>query len=174
MMPDRDAVPVPGVPSRLLAQAAHVESLPSLSPILERAVRLTEADEASAAEIADLIGSDPSLAAQVLRLVNSAAYGLQHRVASIRQAVVLLGFDVIKGLLLGAAVFDIMQETMARLWAHSMGCALVASTISRRAMYAAPEEVYAAGPCTTSGRSSGAPTARVPCAACSPGSRNMT
>ena len=144
-MPSDTEIRVPGASSRLLAQAAHVESLPSLSSVLDRAVRLTEADEASAAEIADLISSDPSLSAQVLRLANSAAHGLQHRVSSIRQAVVLLGFDVLKGLLIGAAVFDTMQGTMAQLWAHSVSCALVASTISRRAMFAAPEEVYTAG-----------------------------
>jgi putative nucleotidyltransferase with HDIG domain len=122
-----------------------VESLPSLSAILDDAVRLTESDATSAADIAHLIRRDPALSAQVLRMANSAAYGLQHHVPTIRQAVVLLGFDVLKGLLIGAAVFDTMQGTMGQLWEHSLGCALVASTISRRAMYAAPEEVYAAG-----------------------------
>jgi HD-like signal output (HDOD) protein len=144
MMPDeRDTCGSPG--SQLLAQAANVVALPSLSPVLERAMLLTQADEASAIEIADIIGSDPSLAAQVLRLANSASFGLHHRVSSIRQAIVLLGFDVLKSLLLGAALFETMQDTMRRLWAHSLSCALVAGAISQRAMYAAPEEVYAAG-----------------------------
>jgi putative nucleotidyltransferase with HDIG domain len=132
-------------PSALLAQADCVEALPTLSYVVDQAIRLTDDDDAGAAQIADLICSDPSISVQVLRLANSAAFGLLHRVTSIQQAVSLLGFNVLKGILIGAAVFDKMQGTMSDVWAHSLGCATVAAMIGRKAMYHAPEELYTAG-----------------------------
>lgn len=57
-------------------------------------------------------------------MVNSPIYGFPGRISSVNQAVILLGLTVVKGLLLGVSVFELMQKTMIGLWEHSLGTAI--------------------------------------------------
>jgi putative nucleotidyltransferase with HDIG domain len=57
----------------------------------------------------------------------------------------LLGLNVVKGLLMGISVFEIMQKVMAGLWDHSLGCAVVARAIAEKKGVKDPEEVSVAG-----------------------------
>jgi putative nucleotidyltransferase with HDIG domain len=74
-------------------------------------------------------------------MVNSASYGFPGRIASVSHATMLLGLNVIKGLLLGVSVFELMEKTMMGLWEHSMGCTVAARTIARKKGLKEPEEV---------------------------------
>jgi putative nucleotidyltransferase with HDIG domain len=78
-------------------------------------------------------------------MVNSPIYGFPGRISSVNQAVILLGLNVVKGLLLGVSVFDLMQKSMLGLWEHSIGCAVVARIIANKKQFKEPEEVSAGG-----------------------------
>jgi putative nucleotidyltransferase with HDIG domain len=57
----------------------------------------------------------------------------------------LLGLNVVKGLLLGVSVFELMQKAMTGLYEHSMGCAAAARIIAQKKGLREPEEAYVAG-----------------------------
>jgi putative nucleotidyltransferase with HDIG domain len=78
-------------------------------------------------------------------MVNSAIYGFPGRIASVSHATMLLGLNVIKGLLLGVSVFELMQKAMNGLYEHSLGCAIVSRVIAQKKGLKEPEEVSVAG-----------------------------
>ena len=122
-----------------------LKTLPTLPGVVQKiAVRISEQD-VSASEIGAIIETDQVLAARILKIVNSSFYGFPGQISSVSQAIVILGFNTVKGLVLSASVFDMMVEGMAGLWDHSLGCALAAGCLARRLEQPEPEEITTAG-----------------------------
>ncbi|MEK7317213.1 MAG: response regulator, partial [Candidatus Eisenbacteria bacterium] len=82
-----------------------LERLPSLPSVYWDLTRALSNANSSTDEIAAVVEQDPAMSAKVLQLVNSAYFGLSHRIASIGQAVAYLGVELLKALLLTAHVF---------------------------------------------------------------------
>jgi HD-like signal output (HDOD) protein len=125
----------------------------TLPPLPELALKLIETlsnDLTTAKEVADLIGADPGLAAEVLKVVNSAYYGLALEIRDIKTAVAYLGLAQINRIVMVSSVMQALApgEAKARrsFWYHSYYTALVAKRIAYR-FDKAPEseELYAAG-----------------------------
>ncbi|HAR95670.1 MAG TPA: histidine kinase [Deltaproteobacteria bacterium] len=131
--------------TKLRARIENINSLPTIPAVLERLLGVIDNPRISLSEISDFIANDPALTTRVLRMVNSPVYGFPGRISSVSQAVVLLGVNVVKGLLLGVSVFDLMQKSMVGLWEHSLGCAVVARLIAKEKGVKEPEEVSVAG-----------------------------
>ncbi len=126
----------------------RVESVHTLATIPSVATRLMElvSDPAvSLPEISRFVSGDPVLTTKVLRMVNSPVYGFPGRISSVNQAVLLLGLNVVKGLLFGVTVFDLMQKTMIGLWEHSLGCAIVSRLVAKKKGLKEPEEASVHG-----------------------------
>lgn len=123
----------------------RINTLPTIPSVLKKLLGIIENPRISLSEISDFISNDPALATKVLKMVNSPIYGFPGRIASVNQAVILLGLNVVKGLLLGVSVFDLMQKSMIGLWEHSIGCAVVARIIAKKKQFKEPEEVSAGG-----------------------------
>jgi putative nucleotidyltransferase with HDIG domain len=119
----------------------NIVALPTVPGSLKKISRILEKPIVSMEEIAHFISADPALTARVLKMVNSAVYGFPGRISSVSHAVMLWGLNVVKGLLLGISVFDIMQKLMGGLWDHSLGCAVVARAIAAEKGIKEPEEV---------------------------------
>jgi len=126
---------------RLLA----VKDLPTLPSVLDEVSKLVQDPASSTEQIAKVISKDQVLSAKVLKMVNSPIYGFPRRISTIQHALVLLGFNVIKGLIISTSVFDIMAKNMIGLWEHSLGCALACSSIAKIAGLKDPEEYSVAG-----------------------------
>ncbi|MBD3421297.1 MAG: HDOD domain-containing protein [Chitinivibrionales bacterium] len=114
-------------------------NLPTLPSIAGRLLRTINSADSSAQEVAGLICQDPSLSAKVLRLANSAFYGMPRTITSISNAVVILGLKVINTLVLSLTVFDMFPERCGgrlfnreAFWRHSLGCALIAKMLARK------------------------------------------
>jgi len=122
-----------------------VKDLPTLPHVLEEVTKLIENPDASSEAIAKLISTDQVLSAKVLKMVNSPIYGFPGRISSIQHALVLLGFNVIRGIIISTSVFDMMVQAMKGLWEHSLGCATACNLIARRAGFEDPEEYAVAG-----------------------------
>jgi hypothetical protein len=99
-----------------------VKDLPTLPTVLAKVSKLVEDPNSSTEQIARVISMDQVLSAKVLKMVNSPIYGFPGRIGTIQHALVLLGFNVIKGIIISTSVFDMMEESMKGLWDHSMGC----------------------------------------------------
>ncbi|OGQ94012.1 MAG: hypothetical protein A2521_05945 [Deltaproteobacteria bacterium RIFOXYD12_FULL_57_12] len=113
----------------------RVHDLPSL-PLVANQINIeTRSDKLTAKALAEIVSRDPSLAVKVLKLANSAYYGLVREVTTIDKAITLLGFNTIRTLALTLSVFDIfvkrknLEVDMEGLWHHSLGCAAATKTV---------------------------------------------
>ena len=86
-----------------------INNLPSLPAVTNRIVKLAESTRSHPSEIAELVSLDASLTARVLRLVNSAFYGLRRNVTTVNHAIVYLGLNTIKNLALTASIFGSLR-----------------------------------------------------------------
>jgi HD-like signal output (HDOD) protein len=76
----------------------------SAQPIAaEQVLRIVGNPMASASDVASVVETDPALSARDMRLANSPSYGIPRRVSSTRHAIVMLGFDTVRGLAVSAA-----------------------------------------------------------------------
>ncbi len=94
-------------------------------------------ESTDAKRVAEIIRNDQSITMKILKLVNSAYYGLSNRITSVNQAVTLLGFDKIKQILFTLSVFESLKNSQGifdreKFWAHSIGCAVVSKMIAQR------------------------------------------
>ena len=123
----------------------EIKNLPTLPGIVKKLSRMAEDPETTTEQMGRVIARDHILAVKLLKLVNSAFYGFPQRISSIDSAIILLGFNVIKGLIISASIFEFMEEQDVELWEHSLGCAVVASVTAKRLGVDEPEEVSTAG-----------------------------
>ena len=110
----------------------RITNLPTLPEIVLRILRIINDPETSAKEIARAVSQDPPLSAKILRLANSAFYGMPRSISSISNAVVLLGTKVIRTIVLSLTVFDMFPGdnrsslfNRTAFWRHSTSCAFL-------------------------------------------------
>lgn len=123
---------------QILVKLLHVQDLPTLPEVMTEILD-TIADEASSAgDLTALLEKDHAISARVLRLANSAFYGLRTRVDSIRRAVVVIGFDAVRHLALATTVFDALASRRQfalvpeDFWMHSLGAAKAAQLLTKQ------------------------------------------
>lgn len=129
----------------LKRKVEDLSSLPTLPAFVTVITGMVEDDSTSAQEIGDIIQRDQVLSAKILKLVNSPVYGFPRRISSVTHALVLLGFNVVKGLVLSTAVFDDLAKETSGLWKHSLGTALLSRRIGKELGVLDPEECMIAG-----------------------------
>jgi putative nucleotidyltransferase with HDIG domain len=137
----------PAIQDRVQAkrEVRRIKNLPTVPGIVAKIARMVENPETSAAEVGRLIAQDQVLSAKVLRMANSAFFGMSRKISSISQALVILGFEVVKGLVLTSSVFDMIQKSMAGLWEHSIGCAAASGAVATLLGRDDAEEILVAG-----------------------------
>jgi len=131
-------------PGRVRRQGDRLRDLPALPGIVERIVAVLEQPEGDLAEAAALVETDQVLTAQVLRLANSAFYGLSGRIGSVRHALTVLGTTVSRSLVYATAVLD-LRIGLSGFWEHAVGTAVMAGALARHLGLDKPEEVSGAG-----------------------------
>ena len=130
----------------------RVEDLPTLPRTVLRITELVNDPRASAKDLSIIITDDQVLTARLLKLVNSSFYGFPQRVSTVTGAIVLLGFDAIRNLLLTTSVLDLfparsaqVRRNQEQLWDHSLACAIGAKTIGNFLRHDKLEELFVAG-----------------------------
>jgi putative nucleotidyltransferase with HDIG domain len=135
----------------LTSIAARADELPTLPQIVVRLLTLLDNRETSAEDIHRVLERDPVLSGKVLRLVNSAFYGLPNKVTGVRQAVVILGFRTVRSLVISSSVFDLFRPgassgfSRISFWSHSVGVASVSRLLARQEPGLDPEAAFVAG-----------------------------
>ena len=117
---------------------AFVARLPSLSTTATKILAVCNNAQASPNDLNRLIALDPVIAGQVLRLINSAYYSLMHPVSSLTRAIIMLGVNTVKNLVLSLAILDRMQSvrpfrttTNASFWSHCVSVGVIAKCIAK-------------------------------------------
>jgi putative nucleotidyltransferase with HDIG domain len=131
--------------SEMRRQVEKITSLPTLPGSVTRITTMLDNPETTAVEVGKEIAKDQVLSAKVLKLVNSGFYGFSQPISTIPHAMVLLGFNVVKTLVLSTSVLDMMAQSMAGLWQHSLACARTCSIVARHLELEDPEEISVTG-----------------------------
>jgi HD-like signal output (HDOD) protein len=131
---------------------AKIDDLPTLPRTVLKITELVNDPKSSAKDLARIITDDQVLTARLLKLVNSSFYGFPQRISTVTAAIVLLGFDAIRNLLLTTSVFDLFTTRPAnrlrsqeQFWDHSLGCAVGAKIIGTHLRHDKIEELFVAG-----------------------------
>ena len=130
----------------------NVQELPALPDIAIKVMRMTDDPNVSAREIGTTISADMALTARVLRIANSAFYGIPRSVSTISEVIVILGMSALRNLALAASAYDTLKRDCTgyglnpgELWKHSLTCALAAQIIAQRTRAIRAEEGLVAG-----------------------------
>ncbi|MCB2181402.1 MAG: HDOD domain-containing protein [Desulfobulbaceae bacterium] len=123
----------------------EVKNLPTLPGIISKLTKMAEDPDTTTEQMGKVISKDHILAAKLLKLVNSAFYGFPQKISSLNSALILLGFNVVKSLIISSSIFELMESQDMELWEHSLGCAVVCSVLAKRLEVSDPEEVSTAG-----------------------------
>jgi len=126
------------------------KSLPTIPPVLTGIIALIDDDRTGAKKLVELIERDQALTARLLRLANSAFFGQARKVATIPQAVLLLGFSTVRNLALGVKVWDtlgtgVSRRELEQLWTHAVEVAAAARVLARQQRQTGPDEAFTTG-----------------------------
>jgi len=120
-----------------------------MPPVVQEVLRLTASKDAQARDLADAVSQDQGLASKLLRLANSAYYGLSRQVSSVPEAVNVVGFSKVRTAAIASAAYEVVpgsdRELRSRLWRHSVAVASVCNRLAVRSGHLDPEEAVAAG-----------------------------
>ena len=114
---------------------SQIESLPSLPSIYTEIVTEMQSDDPSIKKVGEIISKDLSMTAKILQMVNSAFFGLFQKIKSPEQAVMMLGSETIKALVLSVKIFsEFNQKSFSwfkidELFNHCLAVSLYAKTI---------------------------------------------
>jgi len=111
-------------------------TLPALPELLIRIQEMLDGDQIDIDDIADLARGEPALVGQILKMVNSAYYGLPREVADVNYAIGFLGLNEIHRIMFTFAVTDALvaenKKALKELWFHSFHTALCAEFVSKK------------------------------------------
>ncbi len=107
---------------------ACLANLPSMPVLLMEALEQIDNKQQDLPALADQISSDPSIAIRILRIVNSPFYGMSREIGSLREAIVLLGINRIRDMLISICFSKMLpvQHTdfdYDLFWRHSIAVA---------------------------------------------------
>jgi putative nucleotidyltransferase with HDIG domain len=132
--------------------AEQLGQLPTLPASYYHIVQLANRETSSAADFEEAMRPDPALTANVLRLANSALFGVPRSIASIRHAVAILGVRRVVQAALGAAMCKVVPDHLpgygmasGEYWRHSVAVAVYTSRIAQELHYDDPGTAFTAG-----------------------------
>lgn len=114
-----------------------VDTIPPFPKTAQRALEILRSDEVDFRELEEVVKSDPGIAANFLKLVNSALYSLPQKVDSLLKAFMFLGTDQIRFILLASVAGKYFSQDLTGygisskdIWMHSIACGLTAEEIA--------------------------------------------
>ena len=132
-----------------IGEISHIATLPEVTL---KIIQLVEDPDSTAQDLNQVISNDPALGARILKVVNSAFYGLPGQIGSINRAIVLLGLNAVKNIAIAASLAKLFRggricpEFDARdLWTHCVGVASATRLLSDKAGLRLPDEAFLAG-----------------------------
>ena len=133
---------------QLIDRIQQCPNLPSLPTIAMQVLELAKKSDVDIAEIARLICKDPALSSKILRTVNSSFYGRSQHVSTISHALVILGLQSVKTLVLGFSLVSNLSDTKSKgfkhiaYWRRSIFAATAARTMAAKVGLVQQEEAF--------------------------------
>ena len=132
-----------------ISEISHIATLPEITL---KIIELVEDPTSTAQDLHNIISNDPALCSRILKVVNSAFYGLPRQIGSINRAIVLLGLNAVKNIAIAASLTKLFRggELCARfsakdLWIHSIATAAGAKLVCDELKLNLSDEPFLAG-----------------------------
>ncbi len=135
----------------LIQSILKSDELPTLPTVASKLITLTSRDDATLADIGELVAQDISLSARILKVSNSAFYSFPQQIGSIQQAVSILGMNAVRSLVLSFSFLTIKagevknRFNFEKFWEKSLASAVTARLILENVKGADTEEVFVSG-----------------------------
>ena len=132
-----------------ISEISHIATLPEITL---KIIELVEDPNSTAHDLHNIISNDPALCSRILKVVNSAFYGLPRQIGSINRAIVLLGLNAVKNIAIAASLTKLFRggELCSRfsakdLWIHSIATASCSKLICDELSMGVSDEAFLAG-----------------------------
>ena len=132
-----------------IQEISHIATLPEVTM---KIIKLVEDPDSTAQDLNKVISNDPALGARILKVVNSAFYGLPGQIGSINRAIVLLGLNAVKNIAIAASLAKlfrggkIAENFDARdLWSNAIASATATRLLAKKVSLGLPDEAFLAG-----------------------------
>jgi putative nucleotidyltransferase with HDIG domain len=128
---------------------SKVKSFPTMPGAGAKMLSLLEEPDTAVSEIEEILRYDPGLTANVLKLANSAYFGLPSKIGSLKQAVILLGLKRLIQLVVATCVSAVMDKSVpgydlpaGDLWRHSIAVSIAADALVKDKKIDGAEDVF--------------------------------
>ncbi len=130
----------------------HANSLPVLPHVAMEMLQMVDSHRSNSTHIESIVKNDQVLTLRILKLANSAYYGYPREIISIREAVVILGMETLKSLVLSLMTQQMLSQNLeiyglkqSDLWKHSMVVAMIARSIAKQTKNPKYEQFFVGG-----------------------------
>lgn len=136
---------------RIKKHLSNIGTLPSVPQIITEVSILLDSDRTSAADLCKVISRDQAIVTKILAVANSPLYGLPRRVSTIEFAVVIIGFEHMRNILVALSLVEAFKSRSTSswdhhaYWMHSLLTATAAKRIADDLRYPKSGEVFTAG-----------------------------
>ncbi len=130
---------------------AQVKAFPGMPATSAKLLKMLKNSESSAAQIEEILKYDPGLTANILKLTNSAYFGIPSKVSSVKQALILLGWKRLLQLVMTMCMSTVMKKPLpgydlphGELWRHSVAVSVAAELVVNALKIPGADEVFTA------------------------------
>jgi HD-like signal output (HDOD) protein len=146
------ALLAPETAERLQSIVMTTRDLPAMPQVAAKVLELSSDPETSAAQLQQVISDDQAMTGRILKIANSAMYSCSRKVRTLTEAIVMLGFNSIRSLVVTSAARNLYNTRKSRtglkerlLWEHSIGCAIACRLLAAERVPGLAEEAFLAG-----------------------------
>ncbi len=125
-----------------------VEDLPPMPHVAAKLMGMVERPETTTPELERIMSGDIALSALVLKIANSALFARQRQITTLSQAVTMIGYKTLKGIIAAAALKKFqrnMSEVNKMIWYNSVGTAMAALTVATKLKKSYRDELFLLG-----------------------------
>ena len=132
--------------------AGRTTQIATLPEVTVRIIELVQDPKSTAADLHNIVQNDPALSARILKVVNSAFYGLPGQIASLERAIMMLGLNAVKNIAIAASLTRLLKQGAGcqalngrGLWVHSVAVGSINRMLAMRMGMPAPDEAFLSG-----------------------------
>ena len=135
--------------TKIIEILAKVKSFPTMPEAGTKLLDVLEQPDTEIHQIEEILRYDPGLTANILKLANSAYFGIPSKIGSLKQAVMVLGFKRLTQLVVASCVSAVMDRSVpgydlppGNLWRHSIAVSLAAEALVRDKNKTVSQDVF--------------------------------
>ncbi len=138
-------------PEQIQERVKTIIQLPALPTLALEVVEMVDNPKTSAQQLGKLISADSALTGKVLKIANSPFYGFPKKISTVDFAIIVLGFDALKEIVISIALVSTLQRktdtffNTKLFWDHSISTGVIARRLARDIGYRVTGEVFVAG-----------------------------